>query len=115
MTSKFLVEPVVVCDESTRHLCAIYLCGGYDKAKNFYPGVSEFFRRERGKTLREWGIEAELGDQGCWQIFKAMIQYLLTLGRFKYRHTTYEFCVDVFDDNTLDALVWEVLAQINEE
>lgn len=115
MTSKFLVEPVVVCDESTRHLCATYLCGGYDKAKNFYPGASGFFRRERGKALREWGVEAELGDQGCWQIFKAMTRYLLTSGRFKYRHTTYEFRVDAFDDRTLDALTWEVLAQINED
>lgn len=78
MTSKFMVEPVVVCDESTRHLCAIYLCGGYDKAKNFYPGASGFFRRERGKALQDWGIEAELGDQGCWHIFKCMIRYLLT-------------------------------------
>ena len=115
MTSKFMVEPVVVCDESTRHLCATYICGGYDKAKNFYPGASGFFRRERGKALREWGVEAELGDQGCWQIFKAMTRYLLTSGRFKYRHTTYEFRVDAFDDRTLDALTWEVLAQINED
>ena len=115
MTSKFMVEPVVVCDESTRHLCATYLCGGYDKAKNFHPGASGFFRRERGKALREWGVEAELGDQGCWQIFKSMTRYLLTSGRFKYRHTTYEFRVDAFDDRTLDALTWEVLAQINED
>ena len=115
MTSKFMVEPLVVCDESTRHLCAIYLCGGYDKTKNFYPGASGFFRRERERALRDLGIEDELGDQGCWQIFKAMIQYLLSFGRFKYRHTTYEFCVDFFDDNTLDALTWEVLAQINED
>lgn len=115
MTAKSLVGPVAVCDESTRHLCAIYLCGGYDKAKNFYSGASAFFRRERGKTLRDWGIEAELGYHGCWQIFKSLIQYLLTSGRFRYRHTTYEFCVDAFDDRTLDALTWEVLAQINED
>lgn len=114
MTSKFMVEPVVVCDESTRHLCAIYLCGGYDKAKNFYPGASGFFRRERGKALQDWGIEAELGDQGCWHIFKCMIRYLLTSGIFKFRYTTYEFCVTEFDDETLDALVWEVIGQINE-
>lgn len=115
MTAKTLVEPVVVCNESTRHLCAVYLCGGYDKAKNYYHGASDFFRDDRKKTLEAWGIEAELGDPGCWHIFKCMIQYLLSSGRFKFRHTTYEFCVDKFDEATLDSLVWEVLAQINEE
>lgn len=114
MTSKFLVEPVVVCDESSRHLCAVYLCGGFDKAKNWYPGVSHFFRGQRQEALQAWGIEAELGDPQHWQIFKSMVMYLLSSGRFKFRHTTYEFCVDTFDEPTLDSLTWEVLAQINE-
>lgn len=94
MSSKALIELIVVCDESTRHLCAIYLCGGYDKAKNFYVGASDFFRAERREAIQSWGIEAELGDPNCLQIFKCMIQYLLSAGRFKFRYTTYEFCVD---------------------
>lgn len=114
MTVNTLVEPVLVCDESTRHLCAIYLCGGFDKAKNFYLGSSHFFRGKRQKALQEWGVEAELGDHAYWQIFKCMVMYLLGSGRFKFRHTTYEFCVDTFDEETLNSLVWEVLAQINE-
>lgn len=114
MTANPLIELVLVCDESTRHLCAIYLCGGFDKAKNFYSGASHCFRGKRQKALQAWGIEAELGDQQHWQIFKCMVRYLLSSGRFKFRHTTYEFCVDTFDEETLNSLVWEVLSQINE-
>lgn len=114
MNAKNLIEPVLICDESTRSLCATYLCGGFDKAKNWYPGVSQFFRGEKKVALQEWGIEAELGDLACCQIFKCMIQYLLTSGVFKFRYTTYEFRINEFDDDTLDALVWEVIGQINE-
>ncbi|MDF2394838.1 hypothetical protein GWQ44_04770 [Pseudomonas sp. 3MA1] len=114
MTTKPLVEPVVVCDESTRHLCAVYLCGGYDKAKNWYAGASRFFRGQHQEALQPWGIEAELGDTQHLQIFKCMVMYVLSSGRFKFRHITYEFSVDTFDEETLDSLAWEVLAQINE-
>ncbi len=114
MTANRVVEPVLVCDESTRHLCSIYLCGGFDKAKNFYPGASHCFRGKRQKALQEWGIEAELGDHACWEVFRSMVQYLLSAGAFKFRYTTYEFRVTEFDKITLDALTWEVLGQINE-
>lgn len=114
MTAKTLVVPVTVCDKLTFGLCSVYLCGGYDTAKNFYDGASEFFRGRAKDGLEVWGIEAELGDPHCRQIFRCMIQYLLSSGRFKFRHTTYEFCVDRYDEQTLDDLVQEVLAQINE-
>lgn len=114
MTAKTLVVPVTTLDKSTYGLCAVYLCGGYDLAHNFYFGASDFFRGRAREGLMVWGVEAELGDPHCHQIFKSMIQYLLSSGRFKFQHTTYEFCVDQYDEKALNDLVWEVLAQINE-
>lgn len=114
MTAKTLVVPVTTLDKSTYGLCSLYLCGGYDLAHNFYYDASEFFRGRAREGLMAWGVEAELGDPNCHQIFKSMIQYLLNGGRFKFQHTTYEFCVDEYKERLLNDLVREVLAQINE-
>ena len=43
-----------------------------------------------------------------------MIQYLLDGGRFKFQYTTYDFCVDEYNEKLLNDLVRELLAQINE-
>lgn len=117
MNAISLVEPVTVCDKSTYRVCEVYLCGGYDSAKNFIYGTSHIFRgesRDSLKSLKSLGAAAEKGDKAAWQEIKEMVRCLLTRGRMKYRYTTFEFGVARFDPETLDKLVWDVLAQIND-
>lgn len=114
MNAISLVEPVTVCDKSTYRVCEVYLCGGYDSAKNFTYGSSHFFRGHLRNGLKTLGAAAEKGDKSSWQAIREMIKYVLGRGRMKYRYTTFEFCVDSFDSKTLDTLAWDVLAQIND-
>lgn len=114
MNAISLVEPVTVCDKSTYRVCEVYLCGGFDSAKNFTYGSSHFFRGKLRDDIKSLGAAAEKGDETAWIVIKEMIKYLLSRGRMKYRYTTFEFSVDSFDPKTLDMLVWDVLAQIND-
>ncbi|WP_312299116.1 hypothetical protein [Stutzerimonas nitrititolerans] len=112
MTVAYAV-PVTVCDKSTLDICIIYLVGGFDEEKNFYPGRPEF-RQNLTETLSMWGYWADQGHAGCRQIFKCIAMYMLTAGNMKYRGRNYSFCVDEFDNKTLELLVEEMLAQVNE-
>ncbi|WP_157384029.1 hypothetical protein [Pseudomonas asplenii] len=112
MTAAFAV-PVTRCDQSTLDVCTIYLVGGFDEEKTFYPGRPEF-RKALRKDDQQWGYWADNGHTGCLRYFAAVIRYMLTNGNMQYRGRNYAFCVDEFDNQTLAYLTEEVLAQINE-
>ncbi|MEQ6570976.1 hypothetical protein [Pseudomonas aeruginosa] len=109
MTVAYAV-PVTRCDQSTMDVCTIYLVGGFDENRNFYPGHPDL-RAPTAQTIA-WGYLADEGDVNCLRYFAAAIKCMLAKGSMNYRGRDYRFRVDVFEKEALVDLVYHVIAQV---
>lgn len=94
MTAAYAV-PVMRCDQSTLYVCTIYLVGGFDQDKNFYPALTDF--RHPSKETRESAYLADNGEVLFLRYFAAVVRCRLAKGVMDYQGRRYKFCVDVFD------------------
>ncbi|WPC03481.1 hypothetical protein SBP02_11865 [Pseudomonas benzenivorans] len=100
----------------TATACGLYLVGGFDSEKNHLPALPIF---RPGKKERLYDVCA-LAEAGCYDsrrcVENLIIQELFKADEVIIGHTHYHFNIKSFtSQRALDYLVYEVLAQVNED
>lgn len=97
-------------------MCAIRLVGGFDSNRTHTPALDVL----RFDSKKRFAQVAELAEAGCKYsrriIEQVVIGNLLHAKDLIFDDKRYEFYLQTFkDQEAMDYVVWEVIAQINEE
>ena len=100
----------------TARACALYLVGGFDSEKNHLPALP-ILRPPLKEKLYDICALAEAGDYASRRYIENMIiQELFKADEVVIGHTHYHFDINTFtSQRAMDFLVYEILAQVNED
>lgn len=103
-------------DVHTAHICALRLVGGFDSEKRYFPALKVFQSPNRERLQ----YHAELAEVGCrqsqMQLENLIIGELLHVKDLELDGKLYVFDIQTFQcPVAMDYVLWEVLAQINDD
>lgn len=106
-------------DLTTEPICAIYICGGFEvrgETKTHRPAL-DFLRPGYKEYLSETCAKAEKHCTRSIELIENIIIKCLGVNNsMVFQDIRYIFDIDDFSDKkAMKYLVWEILAQVNEE
>jgi len=103
-------------DVHSAHICALRLVGGFDSEKRHFPALDTFQSPNR-ERLQYFAELAEVGDRRSQiMIENVAISELLRAKDLELDGKKYIFDIQTFQcPVAMDYVLWEVLAQINDD
>lgn len=116
MGEKMQSIKISALDKTTAEMCAIRLVGGFDSSRTHTTAIDTL----RFDDKKRFAQVAELAEAGCkysWRIIEQLvIGSLLHAKDLMFDDKRFEFYLQTFkNQQALDYVVWEVIAQINED